>query len=355
VYVDQLARAQATISQQSFADTGTTLVAGAGTLTFTTAEGDVDVTLSGDVTLQGLADAINATTDSPVSASIFRNTSGEYQLMLTGRETGEANAFTVDTSAFAGPSGGGGAMTFAQAQAARDAQIRLNGVTATSSTNVFEGVISGLTLTALTENVENPVTITISANPDSVVNLVQKVIAAFNDTTNWIGQQQAAATGGGSNIGHDPLVRGLRSQFARAITSSYDVGGSFEALAEVGFEFTRTGTLTLNESTFRQALADNRADVQTLFRGTDGTGGAFGSLVEPIVEYTQAGGLVPNAQNRLTDQLGRLSDRIGDMEERLAVRRAALQKEYAAADAVIAQLNSAKGALSSLGTQFSLF
>jgi hypothetical protein len=43
------------------------------------------------------------------------------------------------------------------------------------------------------------------------------------------------------------------------------------------------------------------------------------------------------------------------MEERLATRKLSLQKEFAAADAAIAQLNNQRGALGSLGSQYSLF
>ncbi len=128
-----------------------------------------------------------------------------------------------------------------------------------------------------------------------------------------------------------------------------------ESLAEIGFEFSRTGQLTFNESTFRAALADNKANVETLFRGADGSGGAFGSLATAIESYTIAGGFVPDAQDRLTAQLSQLSQRISDLEERLALRRTTLQKEFAAADAAIAQLNQQGSSLGSLGSQFKLF
>jgi flagellar hook-associated protein 2 len=355
VYVDQLAGAQVTTSVGAYADAHTTAVAGAGTLRFTTAAGGVDVVLSGDVTLQGLADAINATAGAPVSASVFRNADGKYQLMLTGASTGAEHAFSVDAGALS-PPGGGAAMQFDEVQGARDARVRVNGVTATSASNTFDGVINGLSFTALQQDAANPVVVTITADPDSVVNLVQKLIAAFNDTTSWIGSQTASAAQSDANsIGRDPLVRGLRTRLTAVMTASYEAGGSYRALAEIGFEFTRSGELTLNETRFREAMAGDRVGVGRLFGGADGSGGVFGSLVEAVEQYTTAGGLVPNAQDRLKTQLRQVSDRISDMEERLAIRRAALQREFAAADATIAQLNSQQGSLGSLSAQYSLF
>jgi flagellar hook-associated protein 2 len=197
--------------------------------------------------------------------------------------------------------------------------------------------------------------VTITANFDSVVNLIQKIITAFNDTTGWIAQQTSSASDTAGSIGRDPLVRGLRSQLTGVITADYDLDGAYSALAELGFEFSRTGQLSFDESRLRDALKNQRGDVEALFRGNDGAGGAFGALESAIEEYTKAGGLVPSVQDRLSGQVTQLSDRIADMEDRLAIRKAALQREYAAVDATMAQLNSQKDALSSLGSQYSLF
>lgn len=358
IYVDALARAQVTTSATTYADRDTTIVAGAGTLRLTTAAGSVDVVIEGDVTLEGLAAAINDTADSPVAATIVRNASGQYQLVLTGVETGAANSFTIDASGLGAPSGGGAAIAFntTNVQEAADARVRVNGVEATSASNRFEGVIHGLTFDVLKQDPGNPVTITITASSDSVKSLVEKLVAAFNDATRFIGEQTAAASRGESNnVGRDALVRGLRTRLTSVLTARYDTGGAFTALAEIGFEFQRSGELTFNAARFEEALASGRVDVQQLFRGTDGTGGVFGSLVSTIGDYTKAGGLVPNARDRLGEQVSKIAARIAEMEERLAIRRAALQEEFIAADLAIAQLNQQQGQLGQLGGQYRLF
>lgn len=358
IYVDALARAQVTTSATTYADRDTTIVAGAGTLRLTTATGSVDVVLEGDVTLEGLAAAINDTADTPVSATIVRNASGQYQLVLTGVETGADHGFTIDASGLGAPSGGGSAIAFnaTNVQEAADAQVRVNGVEATSASNRFEGVINGLSFDVLKQDPGNPVTITITASSDSVKSLVEKLVAAFNDATRFIGEQTAAAARGeANNVGRDALVRGLRTQLTSVLTAHYDTGGAFTALAEIGFEFQRSGELTFNAARFEEALASGRADVEQLFRGADGTGGAFGSLVSTITDYTKAGGLVPNAQDRLGEQVSKIAGRIAEMEERLAIRRAALQEEFIAADLAIAQLNAQQGQLGQLGGQYRLF
>ena len=83
VMVNELARAQVTASSSRQADTDDTVVATGGSMTV----GGKTVTLSGGVTLQGLADAINGTDDIGVTATIV-NTTGGYQLVMTGKDTG---------------------------------------------------------------------------------------------------------------------------------------------------------------------------------------------------------------------------------------------------------------------------
>lgn len=343
IYVDALARAQVTTSATTFADKNQTIVASGGTLTL----GGVDVAISGDVTLEGLAAAINGTDGIGVTASVIHN-NGQYQLMLTGRQTGAANGFTVASSL---TGGAGLAMNATNAQEAGDAQARINGVAVTSSTNSFDGVIAGASFTTLRADSLAAVTITITASNDSVKAMVDTLVTAYNDTVKFLGEQSASAEA--SSIGRDSLVRGLRRELVSALMRT-QASGTFTSLAEVGFEFTRTGELEFDASKFEDALGRDKASVEALFRG-DGSGGVFGALGSTIKTYTDAGGLVLNAQERIDSQVDKLTKRIDDFEVRLAIRRAALQKEYAAADALIAQLNSAGSSLSSLNKQYSLF
>lgn len=345
VYVAELARAQVTTSSTEFDDADRTAAISAGTLTIN----GIDITLGEPATLQGLASAINGTEDAGVSASIVRNTNGRYQLVLTSRETGQANGFGVSASP------GGITFNTTNAQEAADARVIINGVTATSESNVFDGVVPGVSFTALRQDVANPVTITITASSESIKSLIEKVVSAFKDTLRFVSDQASAASRGESNnIGRDALVRGLRRQLVSALTSP-QAGGQFRSLAEVGFEFTRSGDLTFDATRFEEALQGGKADVARLFRGEDGTGGVFGALETVIGQYTEAGGLVPSAQERLSSQVRAIGDRIGDLEARLAIKREALQREFTAADQAIAQLNQQAGSLGSLGSGFRLF
>ncbi|MFI5178992.1 MAG: flagellar cap protein FliD N-terminal domain-containing protein, partial [Vicinamibacterales bacterium] len=100
VVVQELARAQVTASASTAPDANTTIVATGGKLTIN----GVDVTITKPVTLQGLADAINGTSGSPVTASVVQSDTNAYRLVLTSTNSGTANAFTLTNTLTGGTS-----------------------------------------------------------------------------------------------------------------------------------------------------------------------------------------------------------------------------------------------------------
>jgi flagellar hook-associated protein 2 len=349
VTTTSLARAQVTTTTSTHADTDTTVVASGGSLSI----GGVTVTLSGNVTLQGLVDAINGTDGVPATASIVQNGSN-HQLVLTGAETGLAGAFTITNSL-----SGGSGVTFSatNAQNASNTVGTVNGVAFSSPSNQIQGVIPEGVLTLFKEApVTNPVSVTITGDRNSVKELVRKVRAAYNEVVGFIDdQQKSSAEKNASSIGRDPLVRNLRSQLAQVLNLERPVGGTFTAISQVGLSFSRTGQLEFNEAEFDTALDRDTASVIRLFQGSGVDDGAFSALRETVETYTAAGGLIPTAQERLDAQVLKIGDRISDFELRLAARREALQKEFTAADLAMKQLSSSAGQLGSLASSYSAF
>jgi flagellar hook-associated protein 2 len=349
IAVTSLARAQVTGTSSTHADRDTTIVADGGTLTI----GGVAVALTGPVTLDGLASAINATDGIGITAAVVQNGSN-YQLTLTGQNTGSAGSFTVAN----GLTGGSGvAFSAANAQEASNAAGTVNGIAFSTPTNTVEGVIPGSSVQLVKQAPpENPVVVTITGDRSSLKELVQKVRTAYNEVVAFIDDQQLAAKEKNpASIGRDPLVRNLRSELARVLNTERAVGGVFTAISQVGLSFSRTGTLEFNEAEFDAALDSDQAGVQALFRGAGAETGAFAALSTTLGTYIAAGGLLPTAQTRLDEQVLRIGQRIDDFELRLAARREALQREFTAADLAMKQLNSSLGQLGSLGATTSAF
>ncbi len=182
VNVTQLAKVQqtetnltGTSNATDYGTSGTTQVYNTGTLqiqvgnidttagTFSASANPITVTVK-DGSLAGIANAINAA-NAGVGASVVADSNGNYQLKLTGGNTGAANGFEItgtDTgSGFAslagldlsatggGPSGPGTnntnyGNTTAPIQQAQDAQYTVNGQQLASPTNLNVPVAPGV-------------------------------------------------------------------------------------------------------------------------------------------------------------------------------------------------------------------
>src|SRR5262249_35197347 len=94
VVVNELARAQVTASSTSAPDADTTIVATGGSITI----GSTVVSVTGPLTLAQVPSPINGTAGIPASAAVVQTSPGSFRLVLTGSQTGQANAFTISNA-----------------------------------------------------------------------------------------------------------------------------------------------------------------------------------------------------------------------------------------------------------------
>lgn len=362
IIVNELARAAVLATDSSHADKDTTVVASGGSLTI----GGTVVNVTGDVTLEGLRDAINSTSDVGVTASIVTPTAGTYQLVVTGNDTGASNAYTIVNAL----TGGAAPVTFDDFDSdgtsgddasdykveATDALATVNNIAVSSSTNVLEDAIPGASVTLIKKDPLTTITVGINQDTEATKTLVTTFIDSYNSLVDYFDSEiQSAAAGNSGSIGRDGLLRSLRTTLTSTLASQYAVGGSFETLAEVGIGFEQDGRLSFDATAYDDAIESGTTDVEKLFVGSGGTDGVFTVLASTVKSYTESGGLIPDAQARLDTQVSALATRIAGYEERLSLRRLALQQEYAAADQAMQQLNNQAGPLSQLGSQYRLF
>lgn len=339
VVVNQLARAQVTASTTTAPDSNTTIVATGGTLTI----GGHTVTLSGPVTLAQLANAINLDSEPPARAAVVQTAPGTYRLVLTGKDTGAANAFAVTS----GLTGGTGVSFGANAVEAADALLTVNSLPVSSTSNTLEDVIPGATVTLYRQDPAATVAIDIATDPSALKAKAERFVTAYNDLLKFATDQNASA--GEASIGRDPLLRELRHALRGALTSGYDNPGPLRHLAEIGIELQQNGQLEIDTARFDAAIADGFDDVASLLAGSGGAPGAFAAMGTLLERYTESGGLLSEAKDRVNDRVGRLDNQVAAMQDRLAIRRLALQKEFIAADQAMSMLRSQSSSLSAFG------
>lgn len=345
VTVTSIARAQVTATTTTAPDATSTIVASGGSLTI----GGTTVSISGDVTLQQLADAINGTAGIGVNASVVRTGTNAYKLALTSLSTGTANAFTVTNNLGAG-SGGTVAFSATNAVDASDASIVFNNIEATSSSNTFENIVPGVTLTVSQKDATKTIGVDVAPDSSDLTDKVNDFITAYNNVITFIDSQRTAANNGdATSIGHDALLRQLRSGLRDQLLGAHG-SAAIQRLTEVGVEFTTNGTLSLDQATFDAAVSSNGDQVRQLFAGTDGV---FPAVESMLNGYAQSGGIIPSVEDQMNKQVSAMDDQIAQMQNRLALQRQSLQQEFTAADQAISALNSQSSSLSNLGTSLS--
>jgi flagellar hook-associated protein 2 len=355
VVVQDLARAQVTASNSTAPDANTTVVASGGTLTI----GGVAVTVGHDVTLQGLADTINATANTPVRASVVQSSATTYRLVLTANNSGTASAFTM-TNALTGGAG----VTFTDTDAdgisgnsaadnavqGTNASVLVNNVQITSSSNTLTAAIPGVTLSLFKKDPLATISVDVTADSSALKSKLSSFITAYNSLVSYAaGQDKSAGNGDASSLGRDPVLRQLRLGLRGALTGSYANTGPFKYLSELGVEFTKTGTLQLNNSMFNDAVASGTGNASKLLVGT-GTPGAFASLGTLLDQFTRTGGVLASSQTQITTQISSITTQISNMQARLDAERASLQAEFTAADLAMSQLSSQSGSIAGLST-----
>ncbi len=353
ISVTDLARSQVTASANAAPDAGTTTVATGGSITI----GSETITVSSSMTLRQLSDAINANADAPARAAVVQSGPNAYKLVLTGKNTGADNAFTVTDNLTGGAfdlqftdfdnDGITGDSVEDNAVQAKNAQLTVNNIAISSATNTLDAAIPGATITLIKEDTGSVVA-DVSADASALKTKLQSVVTAYNDLMKFVTDQgNSAATGSATSIGRDSLLRGIKGALRGVLSAEYDTGGPYTYLAQIGIEMTSTGTMQLKEAKFNEAVKNGTADVARLLGGVDGDG-AFAAIDDLLEDYTRAGGFVQSAQTQINKQVSRLATQVDTMSARLAIRRAALQQEFTAADAAMSRLKAQSGSLSNV-------
>jgi flagellar hook-associated protein 2 len=356
--VDQVAAGQVSLVDLAAADLGVPP-------TLTLVRGDELVTISAAGGVDDVAAAVNAA-GAGVSAVPVRVTGGEtpqYRLQLTG-PPGAAGAFAVyagdeatvltylDATADGyvdngtAPAGARLASAVTALVAARDAQITLwptaaAPITVTSQTNTFDGVLPGvaLTVTAPTTADPAPVTLTVAADAAARRALVADTVGALAAVLEEISARSASTTSTsdgrtvvtGGLFSGDSTVRFLQDRLRAA--ASDPVGGI--SPSTLGITIDRSGNVSFDAAKFDAAMA---ADPE----GTQAMAVALAQRVADVAERA-SDSVDGSVTLRLKSERGVVSDlgeRIEEWDRRLAMRRAGLERTYAALEVTLANLQS---------------
>lgn len=335
IEVVNLARA-GKISSAAQATASTAL--GSGSLTLNVGTSSFTVNASGGpITLEGLRDAINnASNNAGVSASLVTTDDG-VRLVLTGRETGAAKALSI--------SGSGDLTAFAAAvtvnATAANAQVRVDGNLASSSTNTFTSVIPGVSFTATkseTDPATTRTTLTVGRDDGAARKQAEAFVTSVNSVLSTVKVATLAnpQTGVTSPLTGDALPRSLVSQLRNAIGAN--VAGQptgFESLNSVGITFQADGSLKLDATRFDAAMNANPQAVAKLFSGDGSTGKRVADLVD---SFTGANGAITSRNKAINERLNSVTVQREALDRRMERVQATYLAQFTAMEKIVAQL-----------------
>ncbi len=315
----------------AIADTDTITLGGAGDQATFTVNGNAFTVSGGGMTLSQLRDAINDAPDNTgVSATIISENSGSNRLVLTARETGNANAIGLS---FTGSLGNDLGLADINDPLQLDSQLLVDGLyTITRSSNTISDAISGITLNLKGETTA-AVQLSVSRDTASVTESVQAFVDAYNELQTTID----SLSGKGNDLEADNTLRNIENQIKAVFnTPPGTINSSFTYLSEVGVSFQRDGKLSLDSDALQKAIDSDFSGMAELF-ASDDQGYLF--RVDALVStFVQTDGLIGIRQDGLNTRIDTVDQRILDMEYRLEIREQRLLNQFTALDALMGQL-----------------
>ena len=316
---------------------------GYGTLDITL--GSDNFTVDIDSTAQTLADvrnAINNASDNPGVQATLLNTDAGTVLQLTSDRTGSSSEIQISAS------GGDGGLTtlvgdLGVAQNFQDAIVEVNGYQVTSASNTLGDVLDGVTINLLEARPGESFNLSVSKDQTAATEAMKSFVQSYNlyvDQADNLGRYDPGSASAGPLNG-DSILRNANNQLRQLLSGNFGDNGL--SLSDFGIELDVEGRLSLDETQFQDAVA---ADFEAFRNFLDGDEGFATSLQTATTRYIEDDGVLDGRVESLNSRLDRLEVSEQRLDDRIARIEERYLRQFAALDAVLAQLQQTSSYLS---------
>lgn len=252
-------------------------------------DGTKSITIdSSNNSLQGIRDAINAA-KMGVTATIVNDGSGSpYRLALAADHNGIDQSLKISVSGDAAIDSllahdPAGTQNLTETVTAKNANLKINGVAVTKTSNTISDVVEGVTLN-LSKVTSSPATLTVARDTNAIKTSINSFVKAYNELSGTLKNVSAydAAAKKGAILQGDATVRSLQTQLRAMIGTPVEgAPGDLTTLTSIGITFQKDGTLAVDQGKLGTAMADHFDEIASLFA-------AVGSSTDSLVSFSSA-------------------------------------------------------------------
>jgi flagellar hook-associated protein 2 len=218
-------------------------------------------------------------------------------------------------------------------------------VLATSRTNTFANLVSGLTIDVKNAS-SAAVTVSVTRSDTQAVTRAKAFVDAYNalqDKLKGYTSFDAATFKTGVLFGSVEALR-IQSDVSRVMTSRVFGAGQFTSLKQFGIDFGQDGKLSFDETAFSGALTQDRAAVRQFFTQEDtGFIARVGNVADSLAGVDRS--LLVSRAQTLGTQITNDNERVDFLNARLEKTRDKLLLQFYRMEAAIAKVQSSLTAI----------
>ncbi len=251
-----------------------------------------------NASLRGIQETINKS-DAGIRASVINDGNG-YRLVLSSLVAGNDNSIRIKVNdndatdqdmsglsvfAYEPDSPQAAGLNMNEVVATQNAELKVDGIFVSRSSNDIDDVIDGLTLSLKPGSEGSVNRLHIEMSTASVTEAVNNFISKYNEMFDVVdsltGYDPETKTAG--PLSGDASIRGVISQIRRTLGDNFsNVNSKYDSLSSIGINTQRDGKLVLDSAKLQAAIEDDLQQVVQLFS-------ISGSSSDPAIRYLEAG------------------------------------------------------------------
>ncbi len=319
---------------------------GVGYIKFATPEGEKEVYITEEnSTLDKIAQTINSASVG-VRATVINDRTDKdesYKLEISGIKTGDDNTVKFPTVYMLD---GHRDFQFTKENPAQNAKVKLDGHEFELTDNKVSDLIPGVTLDLKQAKVGQEVRMNVTENHEVIAGKLKTFVDSYNAALSFIQAQHKLTPDKDGNphlgpLGGDSMLRMTESRLRSIIQDSQDTDSKFKRVIELGIEFTRSGTLQLNQDKFNKIVASDPQDVVKFLRGDLVSKGFIPSMKKKLEAITDPTvGVVTNRKKNYQDRVGQIDKQIENKERSLSKREEQIRKQFSRMEEAMSKMKA---------------